>query len=45
MDKVNMWITQQPPDVNICNVQSIDYKVKNGMRESSIKDLYNINLA
>ena len=28
MTKVNQWITQQPPDVNICNVQSIDYKVQ-----------------
>ena len=34
MDKANMWIMQQPPDVNICNVQNIDYKVKNGLRES-----------
>ena len=34
MDKANMWIMQQPPDVNICNVQSIDYKVKNGQRKS-----------
>ena len=31
--KVNTWIAQQPPNLNICNVQSIDYKVEESWGE------------
>ena len=33
MVKANNWIAQQPPNLNICNVQSIDYKVEESWGE------------
>ena len=35
MKRVNASIAKKPPNVNICNVQSIDYKIKSSWSNSS----------